>query len=237
MSPLSIAVAHDTAVTSTRHIFPFFDLPRELRDMVYDESPVDKAITLDSGLQVVGHNMALAEQLTISRQFKKEYEERAGKLATLHLNDTGDLIVRPANAIGFPVPITAFRSVQLDFIAENDYLNDEASITLYVNRNWVERLALCLSDTQPLSLRINVSRSEPVQDIRAQLVEGDWAGIPHLKDIRVYLVDAIWDFGQKDGLFLQLSGATGRLEEVTDKENEVEAGYEDHVQSDAAMQS
>jgi hypothetical protein len=77
MAPASTMAAHSTPGASSK-VFPFFDLPRELRNKIYREMATD----ITQG-QVALRNFVNPKLRLLNNQFKKEYEEEVTPLTVV----------------------------------------------------------------------------------------------------------------------------------------------------------
>lgn len=76
--------------TGTKPKIGFFDLPRELRDEIYDFAlEHDRAVTQDSGTMHLHVRASEVGVLLVSRQFASEYCERSPSKGTIRLSVTG----------------------------------------------------------------------------------------------------------------------------------------------------
>lgn len=71
----------------TRHIFPFFELPRELRDEIYALSLVNFPPDSYSDLQIGAENMAPTHLLLVCGQLRHELDSLARKRSRVFIHD------------------------------------------------------------------------------------------------------------------------------------------------------
>lgn len=76
VSTIKDSVASASGTSDLHNIFPFFELPRELRDMVYDEGLDDHEMTLKCGMMLRAMAVANTNFLLVNRQFQEEYQQR-----------------------------------------------------------------------------------------------------------------------------------------------------------------
>ncbi|KAK4629162.1 hypothetical protein CLAFUW4_08182 [Fulvia fulva] len=75
--------------SNTAHtVFPFFDLPLELRDMIYDETLEDRQDQrLCNSVYLKAKGVPRTNILLVSKDVKQEYEQRATKHSHLTVKD------------------------------------------------------------------------------------------------------------------------------------------------------
>ncbi|KAK4628946.1 hypothetical protein CLAFUW4_08376 [Fulvia fulva] len=145
------------ATNSTKNIFPFFDVPLELKDMIYDETLEDVDTYLEVGLRVEAKNVPPTNALLISKKFKEELETRAKKHSHLFIKDKWESAPVPKleNAI-LPEPATKIRRLAFETAANyTDYMEypDQWFSRLTVQMDWlrsfdIKIIALICEDSQ-----------------------------------------------------------------------------------------
>lgn len=146
-------------------LFRFFDLPRELRNMVYDELKQSKqAVALTGMLTAVIEDGPMPNLLTISQRFKSEYEDRLSGTGTLSVQSTLGYIfnynppqfterLRRIPALNLSVPILCRNCDHTDASV--------CSMELYIAacEGLLSHLVTQLHRIQSLTLRIHLYRS------------------------------------------------------------------------------
>ena len=75
---------------ATKVVFPFFDLPPELRDMIYVEALTEHEYTFGVSpkfIRIVASNVPTANGLSINRRFHDEYKAQAEKRSAITVTD------------------------------------------------------------------------------------------------------------------------------------------------------
>ncbi|KAK4498887.1 hypothetical protein PRZ48_009397 [Zasmidium cellare] len=143
----------------SRDVFRFFDLPLEMREMIYDESLQEREGSLKCrGLDYKASNMPRVNLLLVSKRFKQEYKARVRKAGQiLVLQDTYDSI-RP-DFFGLPYPRTMYTSIIVNIHIHPD--DPEAEFGLH--EDWMpalmRSLAACPGDVT-LQFNIQMCRSD-----------------------------------------------------------------------------
>lgn len=138
----------DTAPTAAmpeddpqRHIFPFFELPRELRDLVYDELllPMTCSKTGD-GLIGKAQNVVFADLMTPNGQFASEYQDRARKKTVLVLSDQGCLDpIKMGMDLSLPTAARAIRHLKFNITDHGTELHEHfAWMSAFVRQPHIE---------------------------------------------------------------------------------------------------
>ena len=90
---------------NSKNIFPFFKLPRELRDSIYELATTDRLRieTEAEKFRLFVLNSLIKNMLLVNRQFMIEYLERTSKLSSLVFDDyygceLGCQLYRPCSA-------------------------------------------------------------------------------------------------------------------------------------------
>ncbi|KAK4629236.1 hypothetical protein CLAFUW4_08179 [Fulvia fulva] len=115
---------------SKRRIFPFFDLPRELRDFIYGFSLCDKRLEPDHHSAIWVTDVAPQNTMRVSRQFNEELREQVQKKA--HLYIAQDYTTDPAPIQANTVP----QQNSLRFLTVSIELNN-GMFGLQAQRAWV----------------------------------------------------------------------------------------------------
>ena len=165
---------------STRHIFPFFDLPAELRDHVYDELLVTRRRAAEEDhLALKVENLVDPNASRISRQFRSEYLARAGKRPVIAQ------FTDHAHFYGFE-EITLPRGVLRTNIAEVRVL--ELGVEEYTHPMWIEVLLDQFSGLREVHLKIATSLSSEELEVELQEydVKATWLALNKLCSWKIY---------------------------------------------------
>ncbi|KAK4628805.1 hypothetical protein CLAFUW4_08044 [Fulvia fulva] len=226
-----------TGTDSTRHIFPFFNMARELRDEVYDAclEEQEAAISIDLAyssidLALMASNMPTTQLKLISRRFRQEYQERSNERSDLRLQEIMSMQVVGLRRDCLPAQLTHIRAVRLDLLGFSSFHYGDGVLRC-AYRDWTTALFKHLPKLQSLSIRINLLEHHlpSVELMHAELTKGRWAELPFLKGLCVYvgIPGNFCDFNRHDGLVLQLSKDTGKIEMVKEAEQNMKKAQEE----------
>lgn len=125
--------------------FPFFDLPREMRDAVYDSALVDiYEVEVCKTLRAVIYNSAATNVLTTSRQICEEYKQRAQKHATLRIYDLA--LDRPEPVRKVPAMLLTVGSLRIDIMVSEGDIDD--------HETWIVKLLHLVGSTTKCSIHM-----------------------------------------------------------------------------------
>ncbi|KAM3420309.1 hypothetical protein BST61_g3593 [Cercospora zeina] len=158
--------------SNSRDIFPFFDLPRELRDTIYELAVEDRNCGEGTSDQpkMTAVNVPLPHLLQISRQFSTEYRERAEVNSTLYLYD--HIALQPNTPkLSTCVPIPA-RNIRTLHIRLASFAGEELSEEFELHEQWVKLAVHTVLGLQVLDLRIDVTTTEDAQRSPQQRLQG-----------------------------------------------------------------
>lgn len=185
-----------------RHIFPFFDLPRELRDLTYDEMLLPTAGTkFVCGLKLEGHNVPSAGLPTVSRQFASKYEDRGRKKARLVVDDTEHLMAYAA--CGFSPTVTkSARFVHVNISTWDVVISDHhAWLSSLTELPQLESLSIKLVWDNPVEEELDL---DDFMDIELQ----ELCDFKHLTSFEVFATKnevLHFDFSKHDDMILKWS--------------------------------
>lgn len=206
-----MAATDSKAADARRHIFPFFDLPLEMREMIYDESLEDEAVKLLCGFELDLANVPATNMLLVSKDFRREYLLRADKRSQMTIADVTSWM---PGVTQFPSPATRVHSIrlQLVFVCHED---DQDHL------EWLSELIPRCEKLRVLDARIHYDPHILSFAKARDLISKDWIVLQSLTTLKVYEreIDGVsdWDFKSEEGLCLEWSSVTGKLEEVTEK--------------------
>lgn len=144
------------------YVFPFFDLPLEMREMVYDEAFEEREGRMKcGGLNYTASSMPILELLLVSKQFEHEYRTRSKKKQSAWLKDNFDVI--DCNAFTLPHP-AARLSVTVDISIQPGNWDNE----IHHHHSRLQELFTQLPHHPSRRLIIKVARDELV-DSQKQL--------------------------------------------------------------------
>lgn len=208
-----------------RHIFPFFDLPAELRNEVYDFSLGNVETHIRKHVKAQTTNVASINLLLVSRQFNQEYADRAEsakEFATLKLSET------PCNCpsnIALPPSAKTIKHVTFELAF------DETNV--------VEMYEKSFKHLRRITFVLKQMRTVKTLDFRHHFIdwrEEEFFGVEYaffwlrgdkllklscLTKLECYFLDeqkhpdtSIWDFDDKAKLSIKWNKETGKLEYV-----------------------
>lgn len=176
----SSASETSTAADDQRNIFRFFDLPRELRNFIYRESLVTKAVPLGEGFQGSASNLCQTHLLVVNKQFKHEYTSEGARASTiLTASDHGYDSSKP---IDIPKAAREITAVQLNFAITEDVL-EECLLHLETTKSVLARMSECR-----LRLRFDMMYAVPSEaaTMLEELNQAWWLNFKGLADLVVY---------------------------------------------------
>ncbi|KAM3421590.1 hypothetical protein BST61_g1977 [Cercospora zeina] len=183
----SLSSTNAAVVERTKHIFPFFDLPRELRDMIYDETRelrITKVKT-ESGL-LASWSFLVPRNTTVCRQFHSEATQRIEKVPELTLTDTSAFLFdEPA-----PLSPQLWPPTLMLHLAVKDFPHDLADHERWI-KPWLERM----SDLQVLRIRMQVDCPHEAMLVETIVRSQFWLHLKNLQELHVLRVDReLFDF-------------------------------------------
>ena len=165
----------------SQHIFPFFKLPAELRDMVYDYSLQHVKLTSFMSLARRVTCVAPPNLMAVSQQFNMELIERVRKSSHLYVAEIctvgwpnrANIVTQQANIRSFTV------------ISEvNDHEN-----SLKIQRAWIEQAIEYMPNLKALHICLGIYSAASRYDYiewRTKLEQADLTSLPHLTTLEIY---------------------------------------------------
>lgn len=236
----SKVVSARMAAKSTKHVFPFLNLPAELRDIIYDYSLTIYTTHMSSEFLIEAKGVARVHLLLISKQFKSELEERAKKHSRLRIKDVGVSRHR-----SMPRPYTSFRSILRFPAIKTRKLVLQLQTTrlerhLPDMKRWIELLLPQIQDLAHLDIRIVTVElnEEDVEEWKEALTEQKWYQFRVLERVRVInsSADHYYDslHGEVKGkVALEWLKQTGDFAKVVDGEEVLDEAEDKDVVFDA----
>lgn len=203
--------------------FPFFDLPGELRNMIYDHTlqrQDDRTCCMDIYLETFAKDL-----VTVSRQFAKEYRESRAKSVS-RLTITKTLAKgRSKDAIPCFLGHKQLDLSRLFTTATHLKLNLTAFLFAHIHahRAWLARLVPHMRGLkQAIDIRVNVrifnqNKSDAlnaIEQIRLELNEITWMRLVCTTTLDVHYAKNEAEFRNFgfDNLYMSLSAETGKVE-------------------------
>ncbi|GIZ43431.1 hypothetical protein CKM354_000665900 [Cercospora kikuchii] len=187
-----MAVSHNAGASKPRDVFAFFDLPRELRDMIYEAAVEDRSQPGSKTQPTLrAKRVPLPQLLQVSRRFSDEYREHIGGSSSLHLSDHVDFqLANVGSSIGIP---TAARKIRTLHIRLASFDGEELSEELELHEKWAALALQTLPDLQELTFRLDVCTTEDATGATDLLSKPVWSTLPHLSRLEIWLREATMD--------------------------------------------
>lgn len=177
--------------TIRRDIFPFFDLPRELRDMVF---AILLTVTVTevarNGLSIDRNNLPQTQFLTISHQFTAEYLTSG----TLEISDTR---LNYPRATAIEVPNVALLSHILNL---NICSGPRISSQINYNQPWVQDVLRQMKHINGIRIQINLIDTTSPSACCEQLIKSEyWLKLFALTSLEIFHCseDKLYEFDDK----------------------------------------
>ncbi|KAK0942127.1 hypothetical protein LTR29_006372 [Friedmanniomyces endolithicus] len=210
--------------TPLQTTFNFFGLSRELRDMVYDFSLTFKRkIRSQHGARLRGRMVTEASLLLVSKQFSREYFERAQYHTCLIIVDRpefhGDSFKIP-RAISYARNVELFLAIACD---SPDHFTDQCRVVKEVrmHRKWIVDLCQKMRRLESISIKLITDPHQHIEACEAKLLElqHKLTNFEELKNLAVYHCDYAgketgWSFASKRTLVMEWSAKDGELHRV-----------------------
>ncbi|KAK0259938.1 hypothetical protein LTS09_005272 [Friedmanniomyces endolithicus] len=210
--------------TPLQTTFNFFGLSRELRDMVYNFSLTFKRkIRSQHGARLRGRMVTEASLLLVSKQFSREYFERAQYHTCLIIVDRpefhGDSFKIP-RAISYARNVELFLAIACD---SPDHFTDQCRVVKEVrmHRKWIVDLCQKMRRLESISIKLITDPHQHIEACEAKLLElqHKLTNFEELKNLAVYHCDYAgketgWSFASKRTLVMEWSAKDGELHRV-----------------------
>lgn len=180
--------------------FDFFDLPREMRDLIYDELYTEACGKLimsecdGDGLDCYTTG-PIADCFLINRQFKQEYEQHARFKSCLRIRDNAAFAAHEGmKPLSIPSNFCVARKVELElFLSCNEHPSIHSDYGCQVpgevemHCRWIQCVLEQILHLERLSIRILLKESENLHECRQVLFEKytDFLGVQKLESIEV----------------------------------------------------
>ncbi|CAK1360179.1 uncharacterized protein RHO25_003498 [Cercospora beticola] len=194
---------------SNMNIFSFFALPRELRDMIYDEMKEKRTTEFDTKTALRASTYALVPRNTaISRQFYDEAMDRVEELPELRLTDT--------HAFLFDDPIQIPESLHATTVTLQLGVK-ELPFDLTGHEQWVRLWLARMFKLEVLRIRINVCSLCAAMLIHMIERSNFWLHLKGLHELKVFCAYGdLFDFAEESDskLVAMWARESGELERV-----------------------
>lgn len=218
MADEGVAEGTESNTMSQRDIFPFFKLPRELRDSVYDECCCTRRIRAsfwEPELNASG--VASPHLFAVSRQFAEEYTLRVEKYApTLDISEVDIVTPEP-----FKLPRVYCRKVAV--LKLNIWTPGLDYLTM--SGTWVESVLSQMKGLQSVYIRLACDSNDSLVSAYAEELNSSfWTRIPKLAGLRAHMYvesdNPDWGLVDEMPLIMEWSRETGEVEDLTESESE-----------------
>ncbi|SMR54253.1 unnamed protein product [Zymoseptoria tritici ST99CH_3D1] len=238
----NMAIAADASNHEDRSTFHFFDdVPRELRDLIYEYAlhAPQRFLLGNSKFTVQPRRVPCSHLLTVSRQFKSEYMSCADKLATLDIFDHGESLPQPQEIVSLPSPALNISSLALHLIAES---SDPSFPDMDLHMKWVRHIMSMLPRLRSLNVTVHANSEDLARIFGIKKAVAPWVQLTVLKEFEVYktptfMMPNLWSVSGHEGmktpdfLVTRWSLQRGEWEDSTDK-GPVLIGLLDDVQDE-----
>ncbi|KAK4498886.1 hypothetical protein PRZ48_009396 [Zasmidium cellare] len=192
-----------------RHIFPFFALPQELRDEIYDQHLTSYAGKLKCGFKIVASDIPITNLLLVSKAFGEEYRLRVRKKSQVTITDTNTWGAAQITII--PPPVANARRLKIEVAC---FSWDEVER----HGQWVGDVVKRVNHPLVLQIHVNYCSQFGFHARRNMFMRWvQWKGLTELKIHKKQRKKDAWDFMDEDGLQLEWLTDIGDFENVTDK--------------------
>ncbi|KAI7337466.1 hypothetical protein KC315_g2299 [Hortaea werneckii] len=208
--------------------FNFFNLPRELRDSIYDESLIFKRKFEDqSGVRLRGRRLVQIHLLLINRQFRDEYLERAEKKTCLVIVDRDRYHGEP---LKLPAIMKYTRKLELHLALAcdvPDHIVSRCKVTQEVrmHRKWIGNLCDQMQHLESVKINVLIDAHEHVTECEKSILEEEYrfTNLENLTSLEIFHCDyyvghkgttCAWNFSRARKVVMRWSAERGELERV-----------------------
>ena len=211
-------MAQEYCDSITRHIFPFFELPRELRDEIYALALVNFPPDSYADLQIKAEDMAPTHLLLVCRQLRHELDSLAQKCSRVFIHDGPDYNERQSGRL----PPAALKAAHLCAFIYFGAL-EEKQMDLW---SFVPESAQKMPNLQSVTLRLMTdSCSDHWRELQRELLNelcDRLSRVCHLKAELIVVRDEVdeehfWDPDQKRDPAMIWSNETRRLLAISEE--------------------
>ncbi|KAI5366257.1 hypothetical protein Slin14017_G038970 [Septoria linicola] len=209
-------------------VFPFFSLPREIRDLIYEAALGEHSYRFGNGdndIKILASNVALSTALTVSHQFSSEYDERAQALSTLTVSDVKYC---DSAIVAIKLPPAVSRISSLHFNISALIRKPTATYQEFDNqyhRRLIRKITGLIPGHRALSIRVELPWEESIDSVYNMLRSEAWTALPNLKSLKAYQtfrfgpgikgrIETLFEYGPPQNLLLEWSAETGQVERV-----------------------
>ncbi|KAI5360694.1 hypothetical protein Slin15195_G086100 [Septoria linicola] len=166
----------DTTSNRNKDVFPFFELARELRDLIYDEMLERKRTKIDAGVNLDAFTVKFQPRHTqICRQFHQEAMERAQGVRELELAD--------GPGYGFEEPDLTLQDSHIRALHICLTANE---VELVRHSLWVDSLLGSPSNVTETRIKINAISESGPGILKILSTSTFWSSIDSLRELAVY---------------------------------------------------
>ncbi|KAI7212189.1 hypothetical protein KC333_g7253 [Hortaea werneckii] len=208
--------------------FNFFNLPRELRDSIYDESLIFKRKFEDqSGVRIRGRRLVQIHLLLINRQFRDEYLERAEKKTCLVIVDRDRY---HGESLKLPAIMKYTRKLELHLALAcdvPDHILSRCKVTQEVrmHRKWIGNLCDQMKHLESVKIHVLIDAHEHVTECEGHILKEQYrfTNLENLTSLEIFHCDyyvghkgttCAWNFSRPRKVVMRWSAEKGELERV-----------------------
>jgi hypothetical protein len=212
-----------TAPELSKPAFPFFDLPRELRDEVYDSGLIFKQkIPTQTAARLRGRRVANPTLLQVSKQFRQEYLERAERQTCLVVVDRPEY---HGESIKLPTSLSYIRKLEVHIAIAcdaPDHLIDKCRVVkeMRMHHTWIASLCSQIRNLDSVSIKVVIDPHQYIDTCERHLLElqHKLTSVEELKLLEVWHCDyagrvesAGWNFSKPRKLAMKWEERDGML--------------------------
>ncbi|EME38329.1 hypothetical protein DOTSEDRAFT_39364 [Dothistroma septosporum NZE10] len=176
-------------MSNHRNIFPFFSLPRELRDLIYPYLVFESGyIPLTNELRFHVYDYPLPHLFRINHQFKSELDETVLEISSLSAHHAGIAGLSLGNAVSeLPPPLKGIRMVRFDV---QDKWEDNLIGGVKWNDAWIRGILNDMNSTMSkpmqIAIHIHLGYHTTAEDMESAILwSGIWVDRGEVQDLKI----------------------------------------------------
>ncbi|TKA22895.1 hypothetical protein B0A50_07834 [Salinomyces thailandicus] len=234
--------AADSSFKNGSGVFPFFGLPRELRDSIYDDCLIFKRkFGPQYGIRLRGRRVVQPHLLLLNSQFRDEYLEQAQKKTCLVIVDRDHYHGEP---LKLPSVMKYAHKLELHLALACDAADHVMSGSskckvkqeLRMHRKWIGDICLQMKELDSIKVSVMLDFHEYISDCETHLLAEQYrlTNLEALTSLEIFHCDyyvgpktdsaSAWNFSKPKSLIMMWSAQKGILECVEHEERVDEAG-------------
>ncbi|EMC94949.1 hypothetical protein BAUCODRAFT_519967 [Baudoinia panamericana UAMH 10762] len=198
-------------------IFRFFDLPREMRDQIYDESLTFKQkYQSQHGIRLRGRRVVNPALLLVSKQFHQEYVERADRKTTLVIVDRNVYHGELLEVSKLPKQLTCATKLEIHLAlacnGEADHITNGCRVLkeLRMHRKWIVDLVRKMRRIGAIEIKVVLDPRDQGSVCERKFIELQYlfTNVEELQRLEVFHADygmtgADWNFQKSRELVME----------------------------------